>query len=220
MKCKDFGIKCTDCKYCEEHIIGVIEEDAPAIHTTIGWKCNKYDKYCVGMKPKRENMILKEPEIKFKEYIGDDNVKMEIEFEDYYGNTVGEVIIERGDIYVKGHILPISKVEVADWESDNHVRLQSIKTNGGDNMDEKKKNYIKAILMAWGEDAEKLNYDEDQIFVFMEDTQKGFAYLGLEKEWKAVNEKLEKLIIERPDDWFSEIYYEVDELVDLIMRDL
>lgn len=135
MKCKDFGIKCINCKYCEECVIIVIEEDTPAKHTTIGWKCNKYDKYCVGTEPKKENMVLKEPEIEFKEYIGDDNVKMEIEFEDYYGNTVGEIIIERGDIYVKGRILPISKVEVADWESDNHVRLQSIKTNGGDNME-------------------------------------------------------------------------------------
>ena len=87
-------------------------------------------------------------------------------------------------------------------------------------MEEKRKQYIKAILMAWGETGIKMNTDEDEVFLFMEDTQKAFAYLDLEKEWKQVNKNLEKIITEKPDDWFSELYTTIDELVDLVMRDL
>lgn len=68
---KALNMKCIGCKECEEVIIG-IKKDGKISGNTIGWKCNQKSKFCIGTEPKPENMVLKEPEIEFKEYIGSD----------------------------------------------------------------------------------------------------------------------------------------------------
>ena len=166
-----------------------------------------------------------------------------------FGTNDQMVVLESGDL-MKEHAQEVIRKVEEDYKNTNNNVMESMFYNNCKNiiiqeynwlsdekqlelintvrkmleedpdMEEKRKQYIKAILMAWGETGIKMNTDEDEVFLFMEDTQKAFAYLDLEKEWKQVNKNLEKIITEKPDDWFSELYTTIDELVDLVMRDL
>lgn len=169
--------------------------------------------------------------------------------DDVFGSNDQMVVLESGDL-MKEHAQEVIRKVEEDYKNTNNNIMESMFYNNCKNviiqeynwlsdekqlelintvrklleeepsMEEKRKDYIKAILMAWGETGIRMNTDEDEVFLFMEDTQEAFAYLNLEKEWKQVDKNIEKIITKKPDDWFSELYETIDELVDLVMRDL